>query len=108
MKTLEEYKQELEQLHEEQRKTLEAKELALEKLHKDFGEQIVKCKDKYNRLKSELERELNDIHSRKKVAIRGRRLIIRFSLKMYIREKPWQRASGCLKRNDYFTGVWPP
>lgn len=70
MKTLEEYQQELEQLHEEQRKTLEAKELALEQLHKDFGEQIVKCKDKYNRLKTELERELNDIHSRKKVAIR--------------------------------------
>ena len=70
MKTLEQYKQELEQLHEEQRKTLEAKELALEKLHRDFGEQIVKCKDKYNRLKSELEQALNDSHSRKTVAIR--------------------------------------
>lgn len=70
MKTLEEYRQEMELLHEEQKKTLEAKELALEKLHRDFGEQIVKCKDKYNRLKSELEQELNDIQNRKKVAIR--------------------------------------
>lgn len=60
----------MELLHEEQKKTLEAKELALEKLYRDFGEQIVMCKDKYNRLKSELEQELNDIQNRKKVAIR--------------------------------------